>query len=111
LHILGVLRTLDSLESEIPESHHLVYRVLLPVGSVAFVFGSISRQMKSFFFSGLAGIAASVHKLTIEHWDRCFAWPVTLIVAGTLCMLVSWLVPRLQASTKLRYRRTAAKRP
>ena len=104
LHILGVLRTLDSLGSEIPESHHLVYRVLLPVGSVAFVFGSISRQMKSFFFSGLAGIAASVHKLTIEHWDRCFAWPVALIVAGTLCMLVSWLVPRLQASTKLRHR-------
>lgn len=100
LHILGVLRVLD--RPEVPQTHQLIYRILLPCGSVAFVFGSISRQMKSFFFSGLAGSAAAIHKLTIEHWDRSFAWPVTLILTGTLCMLVSWLVPRLQAGARLR---------
>ncbi|MCU0913998.1 MAG: protein kinase [Planctomycetes bacterium] len=111
LHILGVLRTLDSNTWQVDDSHQLVYRILLPIGSVAFVFGSISRQMKSFFFSGLAGIAASVYRLTTKHWDEFFAWPVSLIVAGTLCMLVSWLVPRLQASTRLRGPRTAPAPP
>ena len=32
--------------------------------------------MKSFFFSGLAGIATAIHKFTVEHFDKVFAWPV-----------------------------------
>ena len=100
LHILGVLRILDL--DELALDHRILYRVLLPIGSLAFVFGSVARQMKSFFFSGLAGIAAAVHKFTIEHLDKFFAWPVSLVVAGIVGMLISVLVPRLQASRKLR---------
>lgn len=102
LHILGVLRILD-LDS-LDLANRIIYRVLLPIGSITFVFLSVARQMKSFFFSGLAGVAAAVHKFTIEHLDRFFAWPVSLIVVGIVWMLVSWLVPRLQANLKLRAR-------
>jgi serine/threonine protein kinase len=105
LHILTILRILDSGKyefAEVPESHRLIYRFLLPIASFAFVFGSVARQMKSFFFSGLAGIAAAVHKFTVEHLDKFFAWPVCLIIAGMVWMFVSWLVPRWQANLRLK---------
>jgi hypothetical protein len=66
----------------------------LPIVSLGLVFGSVVRQMKSFFYSGLGGIAATVHKLTVEHLDKFFAWPVCLILTGIAWMLLSWLVPR-----------------
>jgi hypothetical protein len=89
----------------ISDSHRIVYRTILPIASVAFVFGSVARQMKSFFFSGLAGIAAAVHKFTVEHFDKFFAWPVSLIIAGITWMLVSWLVPRWKANLTLKPRK------
>jgi hypothetical protein len=58
--------------------------------------------MKSFFFSGLAGIAAAVHKFTVKYLDKYFAWPISLIITGIIWMLVSWLVPRWRANLALR---------
>jgi len=89
-HVLWSLRTLD----EVGSDFELIYRAMLPIASLLFVFGSVIRQMKSFFFAGLSGIAASVHKLTIEHLSKYFAWPLSLIVFGTLWMLISWFIPR-----------------
>lgn len=105
IHILGILRILDLDKLSLTETHRLVYRALLPIASFAFVFGSVARQMKSFFFSGLAGIATAVHKFTVEHLDKFFAWPVCLIIAGMAWMFVSWLVPRWQANLRLKRRK------
>jgi len=102
LHFLAVLRILDLDQLGLPHLHRMFYRFLLPVASLAFVFGSVVRQMKSFFFSGLIGIAAAVHKFTVEHLDKFFAWPVSLIITGIVWMLVSWLVPRWKASVALK---------
>ena len=102
VHILGSLRLLDLNTSDISESHRMFYRGLLPAASLAFVFISVSRQMKSFFFSGLAGLTASVHKLTIHHLDKFFVWPVWLIVTGILSMVMSWIVPKWHAKKALK---------
>lgn len=102
IHILGILRILDLDTLSIPHGHRIIYRTLLPVASFVFVFGSVARQMKSFFFSGLAGIAAAVHKFTVEHLDKFFAWPVSLIITGIVWMLLSWLVPRWKANQTLK---------
>jgi len=83
----------------------MIYRILLPIASFAFVFGSVTRQMKSFFFSGLGGIAAAVHKFTIKYLDKYFAWPVSLIIIGIVWMFVSWLVPRWKAKLALKRQR------
>ncbi len=99
VHILAPLRILDNVESEI---HVLIYRILLPIASFAFVFGSVIRQMKSFFFSGLAGIAASTQSLTANYFDDYFTWPISLIITGILWMLVSWLFPRWRADLILK---------
>lgn len=101
LHILGTLKILDT-EDFASEGHQIIYRILLPIASFAFVFSSVTRQMKSFFFSGLGGIAASVHKITVEYLDKYFAWPVSLIVTGIVWMFVSWLVPRWKANIALK---------
>jgi serine/threonine protein kinase len=105
IHILGTSRILDLDVLSITEGHRKIYRTLLPIASFAFVFGSVARQMKSFFFSGLAGIAAAVHKFTVKHFDKFFAWPVSLIIAGITWMLVSWLVPRWKANLTLKFRK------
>jgi serine/threonine protein kinase len=102
LHILAMLRLLDSNAMTVHPGHELVYRFALPVASLVFVFGSVARQMKSFFFSGLAGIAVSVHKITVEHLDKFFGWPVSLIATGIVWMAVSWLVPRWKAKCAIR---------
>jgi serine/threonine-protein kinase len=102
MHILAVLRILDSDKLDLAHLHRMFYRFLLPIASLAFVFGSVARQMKSFFFSGLVGIAASVHKFTVEHLDKFFAWPVSLIISGIIWMFVSWLVPRWKANLALK---------
>jgi len=102
LHILSTLRILDLDHLDLAGSHRLIYRILLPVASITFVFGSVARQMKSFFFSGLAGIATAVHKFTVHRLHEFFAWPVSLIITGIVCMFVSWLVPRWQANLKLK---------
>ncbi len=100
LHILGALRILD----EVVQSswRQLFYRLLLPVASVVFIFGSVARQMKSFFFSGLLGIAAAIQKITDQYFKGYFSWPIGLIVSGILCMLVSWWLPRRQAAKGLK---------
>jgi len=99
VHILGTLRILDSDDLNISESHTLVYRILLPIASIGFVFGSVARQMKSFFFSGLAG---AVQRFTVEYLKNFFAWPVSLIITGIIWMIVSWRVPLWRANRLLK---------
>jgi len=100
LHILATLRILDDMAGS--QTRELTYRILLPIASFAFVFGSVARQMKSFFFSGLAGIAAAVHKLTSEYFKDYYSWPVSLIITGITWMFVSWWVPRFKANLALK---------
>ena len=101
LHLLAPLRILDLENLELEASHRLVYRILLPLMSLGCIVSSVTRQMKSFFFSGLGGIAASIHKVTTVHLNNLFAWPVSLILAGIASMLISWWVPRWQARQQL----------
>ncbi|MCH7919140.1 MAG: DUF2157 domain-containing protein [Planctomycetes bacterium] len=102
LHVLTPLRILDLNSVALDEAHRMMYRCLLPVASLFFVLVSVTRQMKSFFYSGLAGITASVHKLTVEHLDKFFLWPLWLIVTGTVSMFIAWLIPRWRANVNMR---------
>lgn len=102
VHLLTPLRILDLDGLDLEASHRLVYRILLPVMSLGCIASSVTRQMKSFFFSGLGGVAASIHRLTTVHMSNLFAWPVSLILVGITSMLVSWWVPRWQARQQLK---------
>jgi serine/threonine protein kinase len=82
--------------------HRRIYRMLLPAVSLVFVLGSVIRQRKSFFFAGLAGLAAAVAIFTQGHFKTLFAWPLALIGTGIVWMFVSWLLPRWRANRILR---------
>jgi len=69
--------------------------VILPIGALAFIFASVPKQMKSFFFSGLGYLAVSAQRLTAAHFEDVFAWPVALAVAGIGLALVAWRRPAL----------------
>ncbi len=101
IHLLAPLRLLDldALDQDI--AHRIAYRIALPIVSLGCIAASVTRQMKSFFVSGLGGIAASIHKITTAHLSGIFTWPVCLILSGIGSMLVSWWVPRWQAKQQL----------
>ncbi len=100
LHLLTTLRMLD--EETGSDVRVIIYRVLLPITSLAFILASVARQMKSFFFSGLLGIAAAIQKITEEHLRYYFSWPIGLIITGISCMIFSSWLPRLKEKKALK---------
>jgi serine/threonine protein kinase len=66
-----------------------VFEVLLPVAAAAFVFGSIPKQMKNFFASGLLFLAIGLVRLQQDLFKDRVYWPVSLLAAGILLMLAA----------------------
>jgi hypothetical protein len=61
----------------------------LPAIACVFVFGSIPRQMKNFFVSGLLFFAIGVYRLQQNVFPRRGAWPVALLAAGMALMIAA----------------------
>lgn len=72
-----------------------VYEKALPIASLGFVFASVPRQMKPFFFAGLIGLGISIERLTVRHFCDDFRWPIFLILMGLVFMLLAWGWPGL----------------
>jgi predicted Ser/Thr protein kinase len=66
-----------------------VFEILLPVAAAGFVFGSIHRQMKNFFASGLLFLAIGLVRLQQNLFRDRALWPATLLVVGLLLMLAA----------------------
>jgi predicted Ser/Thr protein kinase len=64
-----------------------VFEVLLPVVACVFVFGSIPKQMKNFFASGLLFLAIGIVRIQQDLLKDNALWPVTLLLLGFLLML------------------------
>ena len=67
----------------------------LPAGALVFVFGSVPKQMKSFFFSGLFYVAVGIVWLTHRHFREEFGWPSGLAAAGLALAALAWRRPGL----------------
>jgi hypothetical protein len=63
--------------------------VLLPLVACAFVFGSIPRQMKNFFVTGLVFLAIGIVRLQHDLFKDRALWPVTLLLVGLILMLAA----------------------
>jgi hypothetical protein len=72
-----------------------IYEKALPIASLGFVFASVPRQMKPFFFAGLVGLGISIERLTVRHFSHDFRWPVFLILMGLVFMVLAWVWPGL----------------
>jgi len=69
--------------------------IVLLIAALIFVFTSVPKQMKSFFFSGLFYLAISIWRLTSRHFENKFAWPLGVAGAGIILTLVAWRWPML----------------
>ena len=79
----------------IEQSSWTVAELLLPVGALVFIFSSVPKQMKAFFFSGMLYAAISVQRMTARHFEDQFAWPVSLAILGLSMALIAWRWPGL----------------
>jgi hypothetical protein len=66
-----------------------IFEFLLPLVACAFVYGSIPEQMKNFFASGMVFLAIGIVRLQQDFFKDLGRWPVSLLVAGLVLMLVA----------------------
>lgn len=66
-----------------------LFEWLLPIAACAFVFGSIPRQMKNFFASGLLFLAIGIVRLQRHTFRDQALWPLLLLAAGLGLMLAA----------------------
>jgi hypothetical protein len=66
-----------------------LFEVLLPVVACAFVFGSIPKQMKNFFASGMVFLAIGVVRIQQDYFEDLARWPISLLVVGIVLMLIA----------------------
>lgn len=63
------------------------FEVLLPLLAVAFVYGSIPKQMKNYFVSGMVFLAIGLIRLQQDLFEAKARWALCLLIFGTLLML------------------------
>jgi hypothetical protein len=98
-HILIPILTLEN-EWPVMGSAWTAPEILLPIGALGFVFASVPKQMKSFFFSGLFYVAIAVQRLTARHFEDALAWPVLLALIGLILAAAAWRHPSLFDRTR-----------
>jgi len=66
-----------------------ILEVLLPMVACAFVFGSIPKQMKNFFATGLLFLAIGIVRLQQDFFHGRARWPIALILIGVTLLAAS----------------------
>jgi hypothetical protein len=92
LLLLGL--TASSLWEQSPADSSLrlearLFEVLLPFVACLFVFGSVAKQMKNFFVTGLLFLGIGVVRLQQDLFRDRAAWPLALLVTGFSLMLAA----------------------
>lgn len=75
------------------------FEILLPLAACAFVFGSIPKQMKNYLATGLLFLAVGIIRLQQDLFQSHAAWPVGLLFAGLLLMIVAANYPSLKTAS------------
>ncbi|HEU0184456.1 MAG TPA: protein kinase [Blastocatellia bacterium] len=85
-----------------------LFEVLLPAVACLFVFGSVVKQMKNFFVTGLLFLGIGVVRLQQDLFKDRAAWPLSLIVIGFLLMFAAANLDRIKRAAR-RNRRLLAR--
>ncbi len=85
------------------EAH--IFEVLLPLVAFLIVFLSIPKQMKNYLGTGMLFLAIGIVRLQQNWLKDKVAWPVTLLVAGMLTMLLASRYSAFRISVSRLFRR------
>ncbi len=66
-----------------------IFEILLPIAACLFVFGSVPKQMKNFFVTGLIFLAVGIGRLQQDVLKERPAWPITLLAVGFMLMVIA----------------------
>ncbi len=66
-----------------------VFELLLPIVACIFVLGSIPKQMKNFFASGMLFLAIGLVRLQQDFLKGHALWPISLLLIGLLLMVAA----------------------
>ena len=66
-----------------------LFEFLLPAVACVFVLGSIPKQMKNFFASGMLFLAIGLVRLQQDFFKDRALWPISLLLAGLLLMVAA----------------------
>lgn len=66
-----------------------LFEVLLPLAACLFVFGSVAKQMKNFFATGLLFLGIGIVRLQKDLFRDRAAWPLALLMIGFSLMLAA----------------------
>jgi tRNA A-37 threonylcarbamoyl transferase component Bud32 len=109
LFLLGLEATRLWTESPASAALHRearIFEVLLPVTACLFVFLSIPKQMKNYLGTGMLFLAVGIIRLQQNWLNDRVAWPVTLILAGILLMLLAARYSAVRTAVARLFRRT-----
>jgi serine/threonine protein kinase len=81
------------------------FEIILPLVACAFIFGSLHKQMKNFLATGLLFLAIGIVRLQQELFNQHAAWPVSLLFAGLLLMILAANYPSLKTARLFQWRR------
>jgi len=81
------------------------FEILLPLAACLFVFGSIPKQMKNFFATGLLFLAIGIIFLQWDLFENHTLWPFSLLVLGLTLMFLASNYARIKLSLMRRLRR------
>ena len=65
------------------------FEIALPVVALFFIFGSIPKQMKNYFASGILFLAIGIVRLQGDIFRDRAAWPISLLCLGLLLMILA----------------------
>lgn len=90
-HVMGSIFFLGLEASKQPAhaAEARFFQILLPAVAALFVFGSISKQMKNFFATGLIFFGLGVARLAWNLLREEAWWPLALVLAGLAVMLAA----------------------
>ncbi|GAC1616233.1 MAG: hypothetical protein PVS2B2_10800 [Candidatus Acidiferrum sp.] len=86
LEFAAYSRWQDSLEDLHLKREARFFEILLPLLGCAFVYGSIPKQMKNYFVSGMVFLTFGLLMLQVDIFEREARWPVILLILGLLLM-------------------------
>jgi predicted Ser/Thr protein kinase len=83
-----------------------IFEVLLPVVAGVFVLLSIPKQMKNYLASGMLFLAIGIVRLQQNWLKDHVSWPITLVVAGLILMLLAARYSAVRTAFVRLFRRT-----
>src|SRR5258708_29540602 len=77
------------LENLVKKGEAGILEYLLPAVACVFIFGSIRKQMKNFFVSGMLFLAAGIVMWQLDLFENESRWPIFLLIVGALVMVMA----------------------